>query len=525
MRWIIVHHHFRPGGVRRVIEQATPHLVEGRADAVVLVGGEAPDPIWFGEFVRRLAPIPVTWEADRAFGYAAEARLDAAEIGRRARQKLRRILDQGEPEEDWVWVHNAGLGRNVVMIRELARICRKRKVRVAWHHHDWWFENRWSRWAEMRRLQVTTLRDAARASFPTGAGWLHAGINRRDVARLRRGFPGQSVWLPNPVELDSSGGPRSVEERTAARRWLAERLDGDAMSPVWLVPCRFLRRKNMAEAVLLTRWLRPEAWLVMTAGASSEEERPTWKRLTAAAREGHWRVRISILDGADSSAPSVESLLEASEVVVLSSILEGFGLPYLEAAAAGRPLVGRRLGNVVPDMESLGLTFPTLYDEILVSPSWLDWSQEISRQECRFAAWRSGLPRGWRTQVRLPAWLREPPGCGVPFSRLTFTGQLEILQAPADMTRQAALRLNPWLSRWSAWAATGKLPRITWKSNTAAKLSGRAYARRFWSAAGTAARGCKTTTRADSAERVQAGFLRERLAADHLYPLLWDRDT
>ncbi|OYV85625.1 MAG: hypothetical protein B7Z73_13210, partial [Planctomycetia bacterium 21-64-5] len=51
----------------------------------------------------------------------------------------------------------------------------------------------------------------------------------------------------------------NVSWYAAARycRWLSEQLGDDA--PVWLMPCRLLRRKNLAEALLLARWLRPEA--------------------------------------------------------------------------------------------------------------------------------------------------------------------------------------------------------------------------------------------------------------------------
>jgi hypothetical protein len=178
---------------------------------------------------------------------------------------------------------------------------------------------------------------------------------------------------------------------------------------------------------------------------------------------------------------------------------------------------------VVPDLESLGLTFPTLYEEILVSPSWLDWKQEIARQERFFATWKSGLPRSCRTWVQLPDWLTAEPDHGVPFSRLTFTGQLEVLHSATPALMREAIRLNPWLSGWKSRAAAGKLPRITWKPDTAEKLSGRTYARRFWKAARAAAGGPRTD--AESAERVQAGFLRERLGTEHLYPLLWHRNT
>lgn len=522
MRLIIVHHHFRPGGVRRVIEQSAPFLADGRAGAVVLVGGEPPEPGWYEGLVRRLAQVsvPVSWVADRAFAYAAESRLPAAEVRRRVARQLRGIFEGADADGDMVWIHNPGLGRNVVMARELARVCRARGVRVVWHHHDWWFENRWARWAEMRRIRPTSLKDAARSCFPHGEGWMHVGINRRDADRLRRGFPGHAVWLPNPMEYRE---PRDGPDVTRARSWLTDRLDGDGTSPVWLVPCRFLRRKNMAEAVLLARWIRPEAWLVTTAGASSTDERNTWSRLKAAAAAGDWRVRLSVLDGAGPSAPSVESLLGASEAVVLTSIQEGFGLPFLEAAVAGRPLIGRRLGNVVPDLEGLGLRFPTLYDEVLVSPAWMDWGAEVERQERLFEAWRRGLPRACRGWVRLPAWLHAAAPRGVPFSRLTFTAQLEVLAHPVDATLPRALTLNPWMRRWRDWGVAERLPRISWEEGTLEGLSGTAYAKRFWNAARKAGRTPRSP--AATAERVLEGFLRETLSEAYLYPLLWSSET
>jgi len=47
VKLLIVHHRFRPGGVRRVIELATPHLLaywRERVRAVVLATGEAAAP-------------------------------------------------------------------------------------------------------------------------------------------------------------------------------------------------------------------------------------------------------------------------------------------------------------------------------------------------------------------------------------------------------------------------------------------------------------------------------------------------
>jgi hypothetical protein len=65
----------------------------------------------------------------------------------------------------------------------------------------------------------------------------------------------------------------------ATRRWL-KKFPGLPGAPLWVVPCRVLRRKNIGEALLITRWLRPEAHLVVTGSASSSDEVPYSQRLT-----------------------------------------------------------------------------------------------------------------------------------------------------------------------------------------------------------------------------------------------------
>jgi hypothetical protein len=56
-----------------------------------------------------------------------------------------------------------------------------------------------------------------------------------------------------------------------------------------------LRRKNLVEAILLTRWLRPEAWLITTGGASSSDENAYAQALHQAAQQNQRRVKVSIL--------------------------------------------------------------------------------------------------------------------------------------------------------------------------------------------------------------------------------------
>jgi hypothetical protein len=245
------------------------------------------------------------------------------------------------------------------------------------------------------------------------------------------------------------GGERGGARRTAvraARAWLSERLRDDG--PVWLLPCRFLRRKNVAEALLLTRWLRPEAWMVTTGGPSSADEESSFARLTEAGCRSGWRMRLGILAEGGGMGPTVAALQGASEVILMTSLQEGFGLPYLEAAVARRPLICRELGNIGPDLRRFGFRFPQAYREIWIDPALFDAKTERDRQAALFRKWRSGLPVACRRWVGAPAFLdggREWRPRAVPLSRLTLTAQLEVLAQPIEKSWSAACGANPWL--------------------------------------------------------------------------------
>jgi glycosyltransferase involved in cell wall biosynthesis len=520
VKLIIVHYHLRPGGIRRIIELATPHL--GRlagVDSIVLACGEAADRRWNEAFIRAARPMSVEFFVEPAFNYVSEQRLPPARVRAAVTDALRRLLQGSSAGNCAVWAHNLGIARNLVLTHELARACEQRGIPLIAHHHDWWFDNRWLRWPEMRRAGVRNLTTAAQAIFPATKTIRHVAINRADATALQRHFPNRAGWLPNLTERAVPPAPQRVRQ---ARQWLQTRLGGKA-TPIWILPCRLLRRKNVAEALLLARWLRPGAWLVTTGGVSSKDEQAYYQKLSATAHQHHWRLRLGVLAGDETRKPSVAELMAASECVMLTSIQEGFGLPYLEAAAAGRPLIARSLPNIAPDMAEFGFRFPQSYDEISVHTGLFNWPAERARQAKRFGQWKRNLPAPLRKLATDPVVLAacEQPAT-VPFSRLSLDAQLEVLAQPAARSWELCAPLNPFLTVWRKRAGQKKLQVTRWPRTAERWLGGRSYAENMLRV--FQLRPASPPTK-QAATRAQAEFFQKKLAAANNYPLLWEAEV
>ena len=511
---VLIHYHFRPGGVRRVIEMAIPHIARAvNGTSVLIASGEAPDAVWLRHFRELLTPLPVRVLVCPAFSYVSEQSATPLEIQGKIRAAMQEIFDTAGSRNALVWAHNLGLGRNLLLTSEVVKACESRQTLLIAHHHDWWLDNRWQRWEEMRRSGFRTLDAVAKTVFPTGKRVIHVAINHEDASILQRHFSGRTHWIPNPSEPPSSPTPERIR---SASSWLRERLKTDA--PVWLIPCRLLRRKNIAEALLLARWLRPEAWLVTTGAVSSADEVAYGQKLERTARREGWPLRLGILADNERDKPSVPELLAASEAVLLTSIQEGFGLPNLEAVAAARPLIARRLSNVAPDLAEFGFKFPQTYDEVLVAPDLFNWEAEAQRQKEIFQIWIRQLPRAcqrWATPPTLTA-SRETPH-PVPFSRLTLTAQLEVLCTPPTESWKSCARLNPFLPTWKRRAAEARLKVAKWPPAASKWLAGSTYGARFAEIVGSHA----PEGTVSSGKAAQEEFIRSRLDPAHQFPLLW----
>ena len=514
---VVVHYHLRPGGVRRIIELALPHIISTAPvplESVTLAAGEIPDAAWLEGLEKELPGTQFRFVCEPAFRYLSEQRSTPERIRFRIRSALQTLAKEFSPGNALIWAHNLALARNLILSDELALFSKQHGLPLLSHHHDLWFENRWSRWSEMRSCGFRSLSAVARASFAAAARVCHFTINRLDNAVLSRHLSEERArYLPN---LAHPGRAPTVSSIRAARSWLRSQLCDDA--PVWISPTRFIRRKNLAEAILLTRWLRPEGWFVTTAGVSSREELHYARTLKAASRKGKWRVRFELIAGNNGSAPPIIDLISASEAMLLTSAQEGFGLPYLEAAALRKPLVARHLANVVPDLLEIGFRFPNLYKEIFIAPGLLELKAERTRQEKLWRAWKSQMPASCQRLAGRPLlldWEHDKP---VPFSRLTILGQLEVLAIAPEESWSACKNENPLLPPWRTLAQEGRLEAMEWPKSAQAVIGGRAYAANFWQAIAQLSEGPLAV---HAVERAQRDSIAQRLGPRFLYPILF----
>ena len=214
---MVVHYHWRPGGVRRVVELTLPAIAAAAGDrlkVILLSGGtpdEAPD---LGGLADRAVLIH-----EPACDYFSNQQDTPERISKSIQQAISRAMEGCDPTRTLIWFQNPALARNAMLCREIFDFSRKTGAALVLHHHDFWCAGRWARWEELERCGFGDLSSAAELLFASGARAVHAGINLQDCQTLERFFPNRAFHLPNPVLRPS---PSSTADVEAARAWVAK---------------------------------------------------------------------------------------------------------------------------------------------------------------------------------------------------------------------------------------------------------------------------------------------------------------
>jgi hypothetical protein len=357
-------------------------------------------------------------------GYRDGRDLPAAGVAAEGRRLAESLLRRFGSENAVWWVHNHHLGRNPVFTQAILEVARSGRQPLLLQIHDFPECGRFDSLARLRR-------SLAAPPYPVGPSVRYALINHRDLAVLREaGIPENRLYLlENPLENPPEAGG-------AARAEVKRALGLGADRPLLLCPMRCIRRKNVLEAALLCR-LRPEpADLAVTLPGISAEERQYSAQVRKAFRRG-W---VAGVFGAgrllESRGLGLKDLFRAGDLVLSASVQEGFGDPFLQSLAWGRPLLAREL-DVLEGMRDMFDGQPAgFYREVrapLAAGPRHKLRAAYRRKLDRLAA-AGVLPAEAASELgqRLESLCAEP---AVEFSYLPAAGQLELLRAAGRQSR------------------------------------------------------------------------------------------
>ena len=370
MRVAIVHYHLDQGGVTRVIGSASRALTPAGIEHVVLTGGWGVSP---QTVARASRPEQLPTRHIDGLGYlTTPGTLTAEKLTDSLRATARDAL--GGPPNLWHF-HNHSLGKNCLLPEVIARLAGAGE-RLVLQIHDL---------AEQGRPANYQLIAGHREIYPFSPRIRYAFLSSRDLTLFTSaGLPPENATLlPNPI---SSAAPLCDLRASAV----------NSSPPLLFAPIRGIRRKNLGELVLLAA-LAPAGTRVAVSRAPRNPDalpvHDTWQKFTAKHR---LPVGFDVVDRftpAAGAASDFESWLAHATHIVTTSVSEGFGLPFLESIAHGKPLLGRDLPHL---MEDHGIRFPHLYQRILIPVDWVDLtileSHLATTLERNFRLYRRPLP-------------------------------------------------------------------------------------------------------------------------------------
>ena len=315
-----LHYHARRGGITRVIQHQMDALKDDAECLFVCGLGTDPE--------TGVSPVIVS-----GIGYDAVRTAEGPE--KIACDVLSAIEERWPSGCDILHVHNPILKKNRDFLRILRALAGKGQ-RLFLQVHDM---------AEDLRPESYYADD----EYPQDC---HYGvINSRDYSLFREAGLAEeglhrifNVVQPLPA----------AEEASAERRLL-------------LYAVRAIRRKNLGEALLLSCFLPAGYELGITLPPTSPIDYSPYEEWKSFAKKEKLAVEFELGLG-----HTLAELVARSELMLTTSIREGFGFSFLEPWTAHRAVTGRRLEAVAPDFRGMNVDLSSLYSGIAVPLDMID---------------------------------------------------------------------------------------------------------------------------------------------------------
>ncbi len=396
MKIAIIHYHLKTGGVTSVIRSHVACLRKS-GHQVMVITGQDPDDFW---------PVPVVSVPEIAYDtvrrQAADPQAAAAEI----MAAIEATWSQGC---DLIHVHNPTLAKNRAFLQVL-KLLQGRGQRLFLQIHDF---------AEDGRPDVFFKED-----YPAHC---HYGvINRRDYRlMLRAGLKPEGLHLV----------PNAVTPLPAART------ERPLKEPFIVYPVRAIRRKNIGEALLISAFFPPAMKLAITQPPNSPADMvfyENWQNFASA-----WRLPVIFEAG---NKYDFGALLAHCNLVLTTSITEGFGFVYLEPWTIGKAVWGRRLDEICSDFRLHGINLDHLYTGLQVPLELFDTQSFRRRRQQALMSARESF--GLTCDLPADGFNAQMTAGWIDFGLLDEIAQQEVIVAVKSLAaaRKKLLTKNPFLA-------------------------------------------------------------------------------
>lgn len=334
MRIAIVHYHLAPGGVASVIECSSKALTSAGIRHVILTGDKESRPEQ-----RQIEGLGYLAESGSLTANTLLASLQAA-----ATNAL------GAPPDIWHF-HNHSLGKNCLIADVVASLADAQE-RLVLQIHDL---------AESGRPQNYPLIAESQNIYPFSARIHYSFLNARDLKIFTgAGLPQKNTSvLANPVPCPAPHELTEIPDRRS----------------ILFAPIRGIRRKNVGELVLLSALAPVGASFAISRAPQSPEALPIHDNWRKFARKHRLPIEFDVVDHFSPTAgasASFGSWVRHATHFVTTSVDEGFGLPFLESIANGKPLIGRNLSHLAAEHARHEIQCGRLYERLLVPIDWID---------------------------------------------------------------------------------------------------------------------------------------------------------
>lgn len=356
MKIIIGHYHLTPGGVTKIIQSQLDGLANIEDLSIIVVcDGQGCENIQL--------PDNAVIMPFKNLGYMPNLR--DANVIRDTIKSITQFFKQISDKKDIIHFHNIGLGKNVALTDAMYQLA-KQGYKIINHAHDF-PEDRPSNYKYLKEgLKMLDVDDINTVLYPNIDNYIFGVLNSFDRKRLLElGVSEERVQLwSNPVSEPSIS---SNLTKADAKANIEKALSLESGKMLVSYPVRVIRRKNIGEYILLAAAFSDRANFIVTLPPLNPIEIEPYNKWVAFCKRNN--INLTFEAGLK---VEFEWIMKGADVCFTTSIMEGFGMVFVEPWLWGTPVAGREIAAVLPDLKSLGIIYPLIYDKLEV-----EWDDRI----------------------------------------------------------------------------------------------------------------------------------------------------